>query len=84
MLEIIVESCGAPCRRSGANAMRSRRIPKSPVATNANTIATYQGRPRVAIAKSATNAPSMKTVGWARFRMSRTLNTSAKPTAKSA
>ena len=83
-LEIIAVRGGAPRARSGAKATRSRTIPKSPVARKATTAAAGAGSPRLAMQNSATNAPSMKTTGCARFRMSRTENTRAKPTANSA
>ena len=83
-LEIMAESGGAARARSGAKATRSSSTPNPPVTTKAIGTAANQGSPSVVMQKSATNAPSMKTVGWARFRMSRTLKTSAKPSAKSA
>ena len=70
--------------RKGRNATRSRTIPIAPPARTAAGSATQSDRCASATSASAMNAASMNTAWWARFKMSRTPNTSVYPTAKSA
>ncbi len=83
MLEIIAESGGALRLRRGANAIRSSSTPATPHTTKATMTAGAAGTP-CCIANSAVNAPSVNSAGCARLRMSSTLKTSVKPSAKSA